>query len=190
MIKSPTTLLLLFSLIIAIACGGDDDDDNKLRFEGLLATDDNNNSLGAIGTRDIDDWQNEGELDGKIMKLLDAGNTMDLSETGYATIKISAYPNPAIHKVTLFFSLSSYSHVEFVMVNEDMKVLYKGDGIGSGGNTDVSFTLDVSNREKFPGQKIVRVYYSISQKDDPDYFVGHGDILICEDTDGCVAPYL
>lgn len=57
MVKSSTTPLLFFTLIIAIACGGDDDDDNKLRFEGLLATDDNNNSLGAIGTRDIDDWR-------------------------------------------------------------------------------------------------------------------------------------
>lgn len=180
MIKSPSTpLLLLFSLTLAVACEGDDDD--KLKFEGILLKDEANNSLGTKGTRDLDDWQNDWKLDKKIVNLLDFETQADMSNTDYALPEINAYPNPASDYATISFSLSWYSLVKIIIVNEELEVLYQRSHIGSMGNPDATFTFDLSDPEKFQDGKIVRAYYSISSKDDANYFVGHGDIWICRE---------
>lgn len=171
MVKSPTTLLL-FSFVIAVACGGDDDD--KLRFEGILLTDEVNNPLGTKGSRDLEDWQNDWELDKKIMELLDFNKDRDISGTDYAIVEIRAYPNPVSDYVRISFLLSSPSFVKLILVNEDLEVL---DKISFFGNHESIF--DISDVEKFPDQKIIRAYYSVSSEADRNYYVGHGDIWIC-----------
>lgn len=178
MIKSPTTLLLFFSLIVAVACGGDDDDD-KLKFEGILLTDEVNNPLGTKGSRDLEDWQNDGELDKKIMDLLNFEHDEDLSGTVTGQVEIDAYPNPTGitgDEVVIYFSLSEYSLVKIILVNEDLEVLAS---LAFVEHQDASAHFSIENTEKYPDQKIIRAYYSISSEADDNYYVGHGDIWIC-----------
>lgn len=175
MIKSPTTLLLSFSLIMAVACGGDDDDD-KLKFEGILLTDETNNPLGTKGSRDLNDWQNEGKLDKKIMNLLDFEHDEDVSGTVKADVEIDAYPNPVSDEAVISFFLTDYSLVKIILVNEELEVL---DKISFVEHQDATVHFGLKNTEKYPDQKIIRAYYSISSEADDNYYVGHGDIWIC-----------
>jgi hypothetical protein len=161
---------LFLLLIIVLGC----DNDDERRFEGILLTDESNFPLGTKGNRDLNDWQNDGELDKEILELLDFATDVDLTGTVAGDVEVFGYPNPISDHGTIQFALENPSLVKLVIVNEDMDVLFSTHFTGTKG-----IAIDFSDEEKFPNQEIVRAYYSVSSEGQPNYFVGHGDIWIC-----------
>lgn len=165
----------LFFLTLMIGCDDNDDQNNQTKFEGVLFTDQSGSSLGYMGDRDRSDWQNDGALKKGVLKLLDFDSDVDISGTSVSEVKVRAFPNPCAYVAIIDFSLTEDAFVKLAVVNEDMEVLFKTSFIGT-----EQVMIDVADRKKFPNNEIVRVYYSVSSQDNPNFYVGHGDIWICE----------
>jgi hypothetical protein len=164
---------LLVSLLLVFSCEDDD-----LVFEGILLRDPTNQNFGTKGSRDLNDWENDGKLSKDVLKLLDFDSDVDLTGTDVSTVQIAAYPNPTAYSFVLNFSLSNSSLVKIIIVNQSMKVLYQSSFMETS-----NLVIDVSDPKKFPDGKIVRVYYSVSAAENPNYYVGHGDVWICRKAD-------
>ncbi len=164
-------ILIIFSLTLGCS------DEEGTRFEGILLRDLSNQDVGVIGKRDLNDWQNDGELSKRVLDLLATTPDHDLTGTADADIYIyGAYPNPV--KNVLHFQaqvIGGPCLFEYVIVNEKMKVLFSGSQVGN----DQAYSFDVSNDSKFPNNTVLRMYYSFSREGDKNFYVGHGDILIC-----------
>lgn len=168
------TLIVFIFLILTLSC----DDDDNAEFEGILLRDNVNLDMGTFGTRDLNDWQNDGSLSDDILDLLAFDADDLIGTTTSSDVYISAYPNPVINFVNLKFLLNHNSRVRLVMINESMQVLYQTAFEGS---SDIR--VELTDTKKFPNKKIVRVYYSISSQENPNFYVGHGDILVCQNRD-------
>lgn len=168
---------LLISILLVFSCEDDD-----VVFKGILLRDSNNQSLGTRGSRDLNDWGDDGELPNNVMKLLDFDTETDLTGTEESEVQILGYPNPVSSFFRVHFLLSKSSFVKLIVVNQSMKVLYRTSFIGTGTNL---FDIEMNDSKKFPNGKIVRVYYSVSAIDNPNFYVGHGDVLICRRPDDC-----
>lgn len=160
----------LVTFLLASGC----QDDEGIKFEGIIARGLNNEPLGTIGSNDLNDWQNEGELSAEVMKLLDFDLDLDLTGTSVSSVQMAAYPNPVSNSFRLDFGSIQNSVIRIVIVNESMKVLFRESFVGI-----YSIEFDMRDPKKFPNNEIVRIYYSFSALDNPNYYIGHGDVLIC-----------
>lgn len=164
-------ILIGFSLILGC------DEEEGTKFEGILLRDPSNQDMGTIGKRDLNDWQNDGELSKRILDLLATTPDHDLTGTADGDIFIfGAYPNPVANEISFQARVNGGPCLfEYVIVNEKMKVLFSGSQVG----IDQAYNFDVSNDSKFPNNTVLRMYYSFSNEEDKNFYVGHGDILIC-----------
>lgn len=167
--------LLFLSLLTIFSC-----DDDILVFEGILLRDPYNQDMGTRGSRDLDDWENDGKLTKEVLKLLDFESDVSITGTEVSTsVQIYGFPNPVKDRFTMGFNLSHKSLVKLVVVNQRMNVLHSLSFAEQG----LSYwDIDVRDARKFPSGKIVRIYYSISAENNPDFYVGHGDVLVCRNT--------
>ena len=171
--KNLLSKLVVLVFLLSVGCH----DDDGIKFEGIVAKDALNQALGTIGSRDLEDWGNDGSLSKKVLDLLATTPDQDITGTNSADITLSVYPNPTANSFIFKSNLTGGPSVlECIIVNEKMKVLRSGSVVGP----NPAFYFDVSNREKFPSGSIVRVYYSFSAEGDQNFYVGHGDVLICD----------
>ena len=155
------------------------DNDDKIRFEGIILTDGSGSPIGTKGTRDLNDWKQDSALPREIMELMDFDHKEDLSNTDYAIIDNRGYPNPCSDIGFVNFDIAGGPCLlKVVVVDEDFKMKYRSAHVT--GSTNHGF--DFSDNSRFPDQSVVRVYYSFSQKDDENFYVGHGDFWICRST--------
>src|ERR1041384_7786565 len=150
-------ILIQLVLTACLFMAGCSDDDGK-KFEGIVLRSPDNQDLGTVGKRDLNDWQNDGTLPDDVLALLDA--TQDLTATSEASIDISGgYPNPAKHSFSFHaFVAGGPCLFEYVVVNEKMKVLFSGSNVGN----NQSLTFDISDTKKFKNNAVIRMYYSFS----------------------------
>ena len=165
--------LSLVACLLAMRCT----DDEGTRFEGIHIRTPDNLDLGTFGNRDINDWEDDGSLSKRILKLLEATPDRDITGTNTADISIyGGYPNPANYSFTFWAGVTGGPCLfEYVIVNEKMKVLYSDSNVGN----DQQITFDISDADKFPHNTEIRMYYSLSSVGEENFYVGHGDILIC-----------
>ncbi|HYF67164.1 MAG TPA: hypothetical protein VD884_03465 [Ohtaekwangia sp.] len=165
----------MFCFMLMIGCDDNDNQNNRTKFEGVLFTDQSGSPLGYMGDRDRSDWQHDGVIKMEVLELLDFDSHVDITKTSLSEVKVRAFPNPCAYVAMVYFSLTEDAFVKLIVVNEDMEVLFKKSFIGT-----EEVMIDVADRNKFPSNEIVRVYYSVSSHDNPNFYVGHGDIWICE----------
>lgn len=175
---SVKTILIVLSIML-----GCKDDDGGVKFEGILLRSLDNLDLGTIGKRDINDWQDEGQLSKQVLDLLATMPDHDLTGTTATDVMIlGVYPNPvSTHVIFRAQIVDGPCLFQYVIVNDKMKVLLSGSQVGS----DHRYTFDVSNESKFPNNTVVRMYYSFSKEGEENFYVGHGDILICHSMSTC-----
>jgi hypothetical protein len=154
-----------------------DEGDDGIKFEGIHLRTPDNLDMGTIGKRDLNDWGNDGSLSEAVLTLLEATPDHDITGTDNADINIiGGYPNPVKHSFTFQANVTGGPCLfEYVIVNEKMNVLFSGSNVGN----DQMITFDVSDPDKFPTNKVIRMYYSFSKDGDRNFYAGHGDILIC-----------
>jgi hypothetical protein len=174
LMKIKITFIWLVTFILVIT--GCNDNDEKIRFEGIILTDDTGASLGTKGSTDLNDWQQDDKLPDEVLAMMDVQHGEDLSDTDYALLEIVGFPNPCNETARVNFVITGGPCLlKIVVVNEQLQMLYRSVKLVTGDN----HVFDFSDQGKFPDQSIVRVYYSFSTEEDPDFYVGHGDFWIC-----------
>ena len=153
-----------------------------ISIQGFRILDAVGNPLADVGTSN-DDWVTYNTLDDRIMNLFNFNTTLTLDNTVEATVNtpIAAYPNPFANLQYYAFGVSDSVLLKAVVVNESLYVLEKVSHKFKG---YYAFTIDYSDRTKFPNRSSFRVYYSFSAAGKPNFKVGYGDIRICEGQGG------
>jgi hypothetical protein len=173
----PTALLILLAcLALLLGCKKDG---SAISIEGFYMTDNTGNYIGQHGPAD-DDWTLKTSLSAREMALFDfPTNTPDeIIGTGEGTIasRVSAYPNPFGDIQTYHVESSLPVVVRLVVVDQDLKVLYKyAIRIENIRNIALPFDDDT-----FPVGRSFRVYFSFSAEGKPNFKVGYGDIQKCK----------
>jgi len=168
--------LLLSCLLLLLCC----DDEEETGFHGIILRDATGLAMGTKGSSDLDDWEQDSSLPGKIKKRMDNLAASDLTGTDYALIDIVAYPNPCVDAAYVEFDVEGGPcELKIVVVNESNEVLYNTKYVGS----STTHSFDLSDPDKVPNNSIVRIYYAFSQESDNYFYVGHGDIWVCRTGD-------
>ncbi len=177
------TFAAVLVLTVIVFGGCDKDNDNhKIKIEGFYLTDANGNHFGHHGPLD-EDWTFSATASAEVLALFDF--PADLANTVQVpfTSQMVAYPNPMqnLQAYSLKAGLSDSVVIKLVVVNSDLKVLYKASAKVKGA---FAIQIDYSNRTTFPDKTSYRVYYSLSAQNKLNYLTGYGDIRICTDASG------
>lgn len=168
-----------FILMIAAACKKDG---NKavIYISGFAMKDAAGNDLGHYGPAD-NDWTFKNTLSDRELALFDfLPDNVTLNNTVEASIKddaFMAFPNPCTYNQRYYFTTSGKSVLKVVVVNDKLDVLKKTAINVNAGTTNLN--MDYSDSLLFPNRSAVRVYYSFSAQNKPNYKAGYGDIKIC-----------
>ena len=177
--KYPLFLLIIFFAILFAACGKSGSS-SAINIQGFKVTDYNGNLIGQSGPADSD-WTVMAKLSPAEMALFNFGDTVSLENTGISNVSLTyGFPNPAFTQQLLLIGTGYNAVIKLVIVDRNLKVLSREALRTSGGQQ--SLVLDLSDRSKFPDHSSVRVYYSLSAKDHPNFVVGYGDTRICSGT--------
>lgn len=152
--------------------------------------------IGNLGDNDLNDWQYDEVWNEKEYALLDFKDTLLLTNTKKAEVSVGVYPNPNSDFFSFYFHASNKVKFKMVLVNESFEVLEQFSTIGE----HYAFHLDVDNfflingykvlkaqnfgpnvihTDQYADGEILRLYYSFSAEGSPNFYKGHGDILIC-----------
>jgi len=172
--------ILLCTACLFWSCGKSGSSSNAINIQGFRLTDMAGNLIGQSGPQDSD-WTAMRNLTQAEMALFNFGDTVSLDNTAVSGVGIlNPFPNPAFTQQMYIFNFAYHTVVKLVFVNNNLQVLLqKVIRTASGSNTLV---VDLSDRKKFPDHSSVRVYYSFSAKDHPNFVVGYGDVRICSST--------
>ena len=175
----------LFVLMFAAACKKDKDDD-AIVIAGFELKDASGNEFGHYGPAD-NDWTFNNTLSDREMALFDfLPDGINLDNTVETTISISgkalvAFPNPCTYNQYYYATANDQVLMKIVVVNDKLNVLTK---------TAVKFrgtqalVIDYSDSTVYPNKSSLRVYYSFSAQNKPNYKAGYGDIKICRSSGG------
>jgi hypothetical protein len=173
-------VILITALFIFIAAACKKDNDKAIVIEGFKLKDAAGNDMGYYGRAD-NDWTFKNTLSDREMALFDflpAG--MSLNNTVEANIMyngIIAYPNPCAYTQSYHVSASDSVLMKVVVVNDDLNVLSKTALIVK--NTMVYTINYYDDTLLYPNKSSLRLYYSFSAQNKPNYKAGYGDIKIC-----------
>jgi hypothetical protein len=177
--KPAIFILAVFILIIAAACKKDSDK-AAIHIDGFKLKDYNANDIGYYGPVD-NDWTFKNTLSDREMALFDfLPADVNLNNTVEAAIwgnSIIAYPNPFAYSQYYGATASDSVLMKVVVVNDKLNVLtrktFKGKGY-------IPFAIDYnSDTLLYPNKSSLRMYYSFSAQNKPNYKVGYGDLKIC-----------
>jgi hypothetical protein len=168
----------LFILMIAAACKKDSD--KAIVIEGFKLKDGSGNDMGYYGAAD-NDWTFNNTLSDRELALFDfLPADVNLNNTGEAAILYNsffAYPNPCAYSQYYYANASDSVLMKLVVVNNKLDVLTKTALKGKGGmQLIINYYSDTL---LYPNKSSLRVYYSFSAQNKPNYKAGYGDIKIC-----------
>ena len=138
---------------------GVDNDWTELEY-GLLAYTDTV-SLDGTFVKDTTDWSNGSGIHERPENI------------------VIAYPNPVSNNQRITFKGIGLLKFKGIIVDQNYNDLFTfviKDSIAH-------FNVDFSDPEKFPNGSIYRLYYTLSATDSLNFYKGHGDILICRESD-------
>jgi hypothetical protein len=171
----------LFVLMFAAACKKDKDD-KAIDIAGFELKDGSGNEFGHYG-QDDNDWTFNNTLSDREIALFDflpdnvnLNNTVETAISGNGVV---AYPNPCTYNQYYHASVSDSVLLKIVVVNDKLNVLTKTALKFKGTR---SLALDYSDSTLYPNRSSLRVYYSFSAQNKPNYKAGYGDIKICRST--------
>lgn len=171
----------LFVLMFAAACNKDKDD-KAIDIAGYDLKDASGNDFGHYGAED-NDWTFNNTLSDRELALFDfLPDNLNLNNTVEATISATgfvAYPNPCTYVQYYHANVSDSVLMKVVVVNNKLNVLTK-TAIKFKGTKNLA--IDYSDDAQYPNGTSLRVYYSFSAQNKPNYKVGYGDIKICKGT--------
>lgn len=173
----------LFVLMFAAACEKDKDE-KVITIAGFDVVDQAGNDMGHYGQAD-NDWIFNNTLSDREMALFDfTPDNVNLNNTVEATISaegVVAYPNPCTYAQYYHANASDSVLMKIVVVNDKLNVLVKTAVKLKGSK---SLAIDYSDTTAYPSKSSLRVYYSFSAQNKPNYKAGYGDIKICRSTSG------
>jgi hypothetical protein len=169
----------LFILMIAAACKKDSNK-SAINISGFKLKDAAANDFGHYGPED-NDWTFNNTLSDREMALFDflpadvnLNNTVEVAISGNSII---AYPNPCAYSQSYEANASDSVLMKVVVVNDKLDVLTKKTLKGKG---YLRVAVDYySDSLLFPNKSSLRLYYSFSAQNKPNYKAGYGDIKIC-----------
>ena len=168
----------LFVLMFVAACKKDKDD-KAIDIAGFELKDASGNEFGHYG-QDDNDWTFNNTLSDREMALFDfLPDNVNLNNTVEAAISgngVVAYPNPCSYNQYYHANVSDSVLMKIVVVNNKLNVLTKTAVKFKGTK---SLSIDYSDSTLYPNRSSLRVYYSFSAQNKPNYKVGYGDIKIC-----------
>lgn len=189
--KRKIIVLICLMLLVAVtyfACREDDPPVTIHEFPGLVFTDEYGNHLGTYGGPDDNDWGYDSVWDPEVRLMFDWVDPSDLSgtylDTSYHSgddpdmVPINLFPNPVAGIASFYTLLPGCVNIRLVMVDST----YNQVMTSSLQRCDtVWFGLDLSDGSRFTEGVVYRLFYSFSVEGNPDFYRGHGDILMCED---------
>jgi hypothetical protein len=115
------------------------------------------------------------------MNLFYFGDTVSLDNTSVGNVTVGMpFPNPVASQQMYYISTSTPVVAKFVFADKNLGArIQHAVRLNSGTN---ALTFDLSSRALFEVPSSLRVFYSFSAKDHPNFVVGYGDIRICEST--------
>lgn len=161
-------------------------------FTGIVVTDDIGQHVGTWG-KDDGDWDSDTNWSQEESALLNFPDTIDLAGTFVKDTSgwnigpgiheppqniVVVFPNPARDQQVLFYKGLGLLKFKVTVVDKYFNRLFSyacKDSIAH-------IELNLSDNNKFQNGTIYRLYYSLSATDRPDYYNGHGDILICRES--------
>ena len=150
-----------------------------MSYLGFQLTDNNGSIIGQAGPADSD-WTFMSHLTQTELKLFNFGDTVSLDNTAVTTPNIAPpYPNPVATQQIYYISSPYPVVAKLVFVDDRLGVLMSKAVRISG---TVALNFDFSNRGPFPNRTSLRVYYSFSAQNNPNFLFGYGDIRICDGT--------
>lgn len=174
-------LSTLFVLMFAAACEKDKDD-KVIFIAGFELKDASGNEFGHYGPED-NDWTFNNTLNDRELALFDfLPDNVNLNNTVEAAISLNgvmAFPNPCTYTQYYWANASDSVLMKIVVVNDKLNVLTKTALKFKGSKTLV---IDYSDDAQYPNGTSLRVYYSFSAQNKPNYKAGYGDIKICKGT--------
>lgn len=179
LLTQPVILITaLFTLIIAAACKKDND--KGIVIEGFKLKDGSGNDIGYYGPAD-NDWTFKNTLSDREMALFDfLPADVNLNNTVEANIRdngVFAYPNPCAYTQYYYANATDSVLMKIVVVNNDLNVLTKTALKGKGA---MQFAINYySDTLLYPNKSSLRLYYSFSAQNKPNYKAGYGDLKIC-----------
>jgi hypothetical protein len=190
--KSVSFISALLVLTIASACKKDSNradsdktdsdkaDSSKavIVIEGFQMKDGAGNDFGRYGPAD-NDWTFKNTLSDREMALFDfQPGDVNLNNTVEATISnnIYAFPNPCAYSQTYAANASDSVLMKVVVVNDKLNVLTKAALKRKGA---IQVAINYSDTLLYPNKSSLRLYYSFSAQNKPNYKAGYGDIKIC-----------
>jgi hypothetical protein len=176
----PQPVVLVTALFILIIAACKKDNDKAIVIEGFKLKDGAGNDMGYYGPAD-NDWTFKNTLSGREMALFDfLPEGMNLNNTAEANImynSVAAYPNPCAYTQSYFVNASDSVLMRVVVVNDQLNVLTK---TALKVKNSMVYTIDYySDTLLYPNKSSLRLYYSFSAQNKPNYKAGYGDIKIC-----------
>jgi hypothetical protein len=175
---------VVLCLLIVAGCKKDKDEKPSIKIEGFDIYDQVGVPVGHFGPDDTD-WrftalsQQELALFNFPTPDINLNNTV---ETSIAGDKINPYPNPVSTLQAYNMNASDSVVFKFVIVNNRLEVLTRSALKIKGLK---NFSINFSDRSLYPNKGAIRMYFSFSATDKPNYKAGYGDIKICEGADNC-----
>jgi len=188
-------LFIIFILTLCVSCKKHSDTQSSSQihvFKGIDVINDVGAVMGTWGTED-GDWGTDASWPSDVYDLLNFPDTVSLDRTyvkdttgwdigpGIHEIPknfVIVYPNPVQSQLMLVCSGIGYLKFKAVLVDKYyhrlMTFAFKWNGL-------VEKNLDFSDSTVFKND-LYRLYYTFSAKDSVNFYKGHGDILICRET--------
>jgi hypothetical protein len=171
-----SVVMLSFCIVLITACKKSSGD--NIQISGFRLLDVSGNFVGWQGAQD-NDWTFNNTLTDRELSLFNFSTDVTLDNTVEATITgngIVAYPNPFISQQLYHVIASDSVLLKLVVVDSHLQVLVKTAMKVKGSN---SFAINYSDQSVYPDKSALRVYYSFSAQNKPNYKTGYGDIKIC-----------
>ena len=177
-----TAIYISFLLCVA-ACKKD----NKhfIRIEGFDLFDPSGVPIGHVGAAD-NDWTFNNTLSQDELDLFDfLPSDVNFNNTVEATIagnRINPYPNPVNFLQGYSMNASDSVVMKVVWVNSHLEVLTRTALKFKGSK---GFQVNLSDRSIYRNNAEIRMYFSFSALNKPNFKAGYGDVKICDNPDNC-----
>jgi len=166
---------------------------NTYSFSGIVTIDNEGMPMGIWGNDD-GDWSTDNYWSDEELALLDFSDTISLSNTYLRDTtgwnsgsgiheqphnNVIAYPNPVNDRLNIAYRGLGLLKFKTVIVDKYYNTLFTYVFKDSSS----TIQLDISDSTMFKNGTIYRIYYSLSAIDSVNFYKGHGDILICRNSE-------